>query len=34
MTTFFMGVCLGWLIGGGATLIMLALLNANDWTDQ
>jgi hypothetical protein len=32
--TFFTGLCVGWLIGGSATLLMLALLNANHWGDD
>jgi hypothetical protein len=31
--TFFTGLCLGWLIGGGATIFMLAMLQANHWDD-
>jgi hypothetical protein len=31
--TFFTGLCLGWLIGTGATIFMLALLQANRWDD-
>jgi hypothetical protein len=31
--TFFAGLCVGWLIGGSATLLMLALLQANHWDE-
>jgi hypothetical protein len=31
--TFFTGLCIGWFIGGGATLCMLALLQANHWDE-
>jgi hypothetical protein len=32
--TFFTGLCLGWFIGGGATLVMLALLQANHFGED